>query len=259
MRSAPRARAASRKCLNLTSRLQSTSGLGVRPAAYSDRKCSKTSCQYSAEKSRKWIGSPSLPATATASRRSSSARQSPLPSSAQFCMNSPASGSPASRSSRAATDESTPPERPMMVRGVLIGIGMGPVAATGKPGKASRGVRQLVQHGQGKAAPGEEIGSGAPDQGTAVPGAGLLQFRRTQPQGTDDAVVEVAARVVADRLAGKGEAQVMAPGFGLPLVGAHERGELHGPACPLQGVAGGRVHQALVGLQAAPGPAGPAP
>src|SRR3546814_145383 len=71
MRSAPRSRAASRKCLNLISRLHSTSGLGVRPAAYSARKWANTPSQYSTEKSRKWIGMPSRPQTAKAAPRAS--------------------------------------------------------------------------------------------------------------------------------------------------------------------------------------------
>src|SRR5690606_28700179 len=115
------------------------------PAAYSARKCSNTPRQYSSEKSRKWIGMPSRPLTATASRRSSSARQSPLPSSAQFCMNRPASGSPASRSSSAATEESTPPDMPMMVLGEDMGTAERKMA--GSAGDGGRGPRRQAPDG----------------------------------------------------------------------------------------------------------------
>ena len=49
-------RACSRQTPNLISRLRSASGLGVRPAAYSARKCAKTRSRYSREKSTRCSG-----------------------------------------------------------------------------------------------------------------------------------------------------------------------------------------------------------
>src|SRR5690554_7701300 len=88
MRSAPSDRAYSRKALNLISRLHRISGLGVRPAWYSSRKCSNTLSQYSAAKLAVCSLIPSLSLTAWASARSSFAVQYSVPSSSsQFFMN----------------------------------------------------------------------------------------------------------------------------------------------------------------------------
>src|SRR5688572_1719101 len=205
--------AASRKYLNLISRLHSTSGLGVRPVAYSARKCSNTPFQYSCEKSRKWIGTPRRPLTATASRRSSSARQSPLPSSAQFCMKSPAIGSPASRRRSAATEESTPPDMPTMVRGALM---------------AQAHSRQVLDQLQRLPAPRQEVGCRAPHQRATVARLRVLKLAGGHPQGADDAFVQRAGRVVVERLGGEGEAKIVTAAGAvaiercLPLVGADE-------------------------------------
>ena len=105
-------------------------------------------------------------------------------------MNKPAIGSPASRSSKAATEESTPPDMPTMVRGLRS--------------------RQLLQQRQGMAAPGEVVRDRLPDQRAAMARLRFLQLGRGHPQRAHDAFVEPAGRVVRDRLGGEGEAQVMA-------------------------------------------------
>ena len=70
-----------KNALNLISRLQSTSGLGVRPDLYSSRKCWKTLSQYSAAKFAVWRGMLRLLQTDCASARSSFAVQYSFPSS----------------------------------------------------------------------------------------------------------------------------------------------------------------------------------
>ena len=150
----PASRAASRKCLNLISRLHSTSGFGVRPAAYSARKCSNTPSQYSAEKSRKWNGMPEpagRPRTRVAAVVLGRGTRRLPSSSAQFCMNSPAIGSPASRSSSAATEESTPPDMPTMIAR-----------------RAHGGSAQVLRAASSGAGAGQEIRHHAPDQRAAV-------------------------------------------------------------------------------------------
>src|SRR5688572_23858117 len=246
MNSAPRSCAASRKCLNLISRLHSTSGFGVRPAAYSARKCANTPSQYSREKSRKWIGIPSRPLTATASRRSSSARQSPLPSSAQFCMNKPAIGSPASRRCNAATEESTPPDMPTMV--LVCTALMSACSCQLAHGCSCQVLGQL----QRVPVPRQEVRGCPPHQRAAVALLGRLQLAGRHPDRADDAVVQRARRIVPDRFGGKGETQVMASAASvavvrcLPLVGTDERGEADIPAGLLERFPQRGLVQALV-------------
>src|SRR3954470_13881647 len=107
----------SRKALNLISALHSTSGLGVRPARYSARKVAKTRSLYSAAKLTASMSMPMRSAAETASTRSSRVEQySSSSSSSQFFMKRPVTSCPARLSSSAATDESTPPDRPTTTR-----------------------------------------------------------------------------------------------------------------------------------------------
>src|SRR5690349_859890 len=113
MVSAPSEIAWSRNALNLISALQSTSGLGVRPARYSARKLANTLSLYSAEKFTASMSMPIFSAADTASTRSSRVVQcSASSSSSQFFMKSATTSWPARLSKSAATAESTPPDIP---------------------------------------------------------------------------------------------------------------------------------------------------
>ena len=95
MRSAPSACAASRKVLELD--LAVAQHVGVRRAAggvFGEEMLRTRRSSTRARSRGSGSGCRAGRTRATASRRSSSARQSPLPSSAQFCMKRPAIGSP---------------------------------------------------------------------------------------------------------------------------------------------------------------------
>src|ERR1700676_1591389 len=110
-------RAWSRNERNLISLLHRTSGFGVRPAAYSRKKAAKTRSRYSAAKFTACSSMPTTSATEAASTRSCLDEQySSVSSSSQFFMKMPTTSCPAFLSSHAATDESTPPERPTTMR-----------------------------------------------------------------------------------------------------------------------------------------------
>src|SRR5439155_17767245 len=102
----------SRKALNLISALHSTSGFGVRPAAYSRRKSANTRSLYSAEKLTASSSMPIASAAAAASIRSSLVEQYTSSSSSQFFMNRPTTSLPARFNSNAAAAQSTPPDIP---------------------------------------------------------------------------------------------------------------------------------------------------
>src|SRR5690606_6642515 len=117
MPAAPRRMAWSRKALNLISALQSTSGLGVRPAEYSRRNSVNTRSLYSAAKFTASMSTPTTSATLAASSQSWRAEQySVSSSSSQFFMNRPTTSNPCCFSSHADTDESTPPDMPTTTR-----------------------------------------------------------------------------------------------------------------------------------------------
>jgi hypothetical protein len=120
-RSAPvEERAASWSEPNLTKRLHSRSGFGVRPAEYSERKGSNTLVQYSRTSSGRVSGMRKREATACASRKSRSSWHSELSprssAASQVRAKAALTEAPARRSSRALTAESTPPERPIATR-----------------------------------------------------------------------------------------------------------------------------------------------
>src|SRR5690606_17173559 len=96
---------------NLISRLQSTSGFGVRPALYSLIMLSTTPSLYSFSKSRKrkWISS--AIAAFIASRLSSRQLQG-IHSGCHALMKTPVTSKPRSLRRAAETAESTPPESP---------------------------------------------------------------------------------------------------------------------------------------------------
>src|SRR4051795_9459221 len=138
----------SRNALNLISALHSTSGLGVRPAAYSRRKSANTRSLYSAAKLTASSSMPTTSAAAAASIRSWRVEQySSSSSSSQFFMKRPTTSQPARLRSSAATEESTPPDMPTTTRsGIFRGedlegeaLPRGVVAAAGREGR--RGVR----------------------------------------------------------------------------------------------------------------------
>ena len=68
-----------------------------------------------------------------------------------------------------------------------------------------------------------------------------------------DAGVQRTGGVVAEGFGGESEAEVMAPGFGLPLVGPDETCQAHVPTGFLAGFAEGGFDQAFVRLQVAGG------
>src|SRR5215831_13054876 len=116
MRAAPSLIAWSRNALNLISALHSTSGFGVRPAEYSERKALNTRSLYSAEKFTTSRSIPITSATEAQSTRSCRVEQySSSSSSSQFFMNRPTTSCPARLRSSAATDESTPPDIPTTI------------------------------------------------------------------------------------------------------------------------------------------------
>src|SRR3954468_10261282 len=126
----------SRNALNLISALQSTSGFGVRPAAYSRRNSANTRSLYSAEKLTASSSMPMTSAAAAASIRSWRVEQySSVSSSSQFFMKRPTTSYPSRLRSSAATDESTPPDIPTTTFSAIV----------------------LRQHLERKAPPGAEI------------------------------------------------------------------------------------------------------
>src|SRR3954466_3778478 len=117
IRSAPSLIAWSRNALNLISALQSTSGLGVRPAWYSRRNSANTRSLYSAAKLTCSISMPSTSATLAASRKSWRDEQySSSSSSSQFFMKMATTSCPCALSRCAVTAESTPPLSPTTTR-----------------------------------------------------------------------------------------------------------------------------------------------
>src|SRR5271166_4643064 len=121
---------------NLISRLHSTSGFGVRPAAYSRRKCVNTRSRYSAAKLTRCSGISKASQVRRASWKSAAAVQYASSSSSQLDMYSPCTEWPARLSSSAATAESTPPDMPTMT-------------VPGEPESVEAGrIRQLYRRGR---------------------------------------------------------------------------------------------------------------
>src|SRR2546421_4804977 len=159
----------SRKALNLISALHSTSGLGVRPAEYSRRNSANTRSLYSAEKLTASSSMPITSAAAAASTRSSRVEQySSSSSSSQFFMKRPTTSCPARFSSRAATEESTPPDIPTTTRSGIF----------------------AREHFERKLAPRDEIVDAALHQGRAVIGAPRHQLLSRKPVQRDDLTVQ---------------------------------------------------------------------
>src|SRR5574343_532215 len=103
----------SRKALNLISELHRMSGFGVRPAWYSRRNSANTRSRYSAAKLTTSTSMPIRSATLITSIRSWRDEQySSVSSSSQFFMNRPITFQPCCFSNSAATEESTPPDKP---------------------------------------------------------------------------------------------------------------------------------------------------
>src|SRR3989344_3362891 len=124
MKSAPSALAFSQNAPNLISRLQSTSGLGVRLALYSSIILSTTPFLYSFSRSKKRNGISSAMATLMASRRSSRQVQG-MNGGCQALIKTPVTSKPRSLSSAALTAESTPPDKPTKT----LGLNACPVAS----------------------------------------------------------------------------------------------------------------------------------
>ena len=240
MRSAPSACAASRKCLNLISRLHSTSGFGVRPAAYSARKC----CEHA------------------------------VPVFAREIAEVDRQAEPAADGDRVATIVVGAAVAAAVVGPVLheqAGDRLARVAQQQRgdrridaAGHADDGAHlrcrlhdvasgQLLHHRQRMAAPGEMVGHHAPHQRAAMACVRGLEFGGRHPQRALDALVQRARGVVPYGFGGEGETQVMAACLGLPLVGADERGQAHVPAGFLARFAQRGIDQAFVGLQVAGG------
>src|SRR5574343_121183 len=117
--------ACSRNARNLSSELHRISGFGVRPAWYSRRNSANTRSRYSAAKLTTSTSMPITSATLITSIRSWRDEQySSLSSSSQFFMNRPITFQPCRLSSKAATDESTPPDKPTTT--VPLDIGPSP-------------------------------------------------------------------------------------------------------------------------------------
>src|SRR5579859_7177731 len=160
----------SRNALNLISALHSTSGFGVRPAAYSRRNSANTRSLCSAEKLTASSSMPMTSAAAAASMRSCRVEQYSSPSSSsQFFMKRPTTSCPARLRSSAATEESTPPDIPTTTRSGIV-------------------LRQDLER---VAMPGEEIVDAFLHQRRAVLARSFLQLFRAQPVQADNLRVQL--------------------------------------------------------------------
>src|ERR1044071_2457921 len=222
----------SRNALNLISALHSTSGLGVRPAAYSRRNSANTRSLYSAEKFTASRSMPMTSAAAAASIRSWRVEQySSSSSSSQFFMNRPTTSRPARLRSSAATAESTPPDMPTTTRSGIV---------AGEDVERERAPREVVL-------------DAALHERRAVLRAPLEELLRREPVQRDDLPVE---RLLHDALDAAAEAEAQerhVPRRIVPAVDADERRRLEAVRSFLEHFAPAGRHQRFAGIEMARG------